>query len=526
MTTNQQVSAGPTISGLTLRVLARHPHRDAFIDPFGQRTTYAEAAALIGRYQSVLTDRGLRRGSRVAILSANRMESWCTSVAAQASGMAVTWLHPLASLADHRYQIEHSEADAVIVDEHSFGHRGRELGATFSFGAADYGLDLSTAATDVGPRAPRDHANTGDVAVINYTGGTTGRPKGVLRRHPPLVAALSTILADFEMPLTPKYLAVAPNSHVGGSLLLPILARGGTIYLHHSFSPAATLRAIATERINMTLLVPTMIYALLDHPSLQDTDTTALEVLLYGAAPMSPSRLADGLRRLGPVFAQLYGQTEYHPISYLSRSDHQDPSLQGSCGALTTTTSVRILDDLGNELPPGAAGELAVKGPAAMDTYFKQKPKPEHNGWILTGDLATMDDRGYLRIVDRKKDMIISGGFNVYPREVEDALASHPDVIEAAVYGVPDEHWGELVAAAVVVRQGTMTDPNTLITHVRAAKGPLLAPKHIVLTQQLPRTTLGKIDKKALRLMHPPQEARTVAKFDSTGAGPTPQVLP
>lgn len=502
MTMTTPFRAGPTISGLTLRALARHPLRDAFVDASGKRTTYAAATELIGRYQSVLTDSGLRRGSCVAILSANRMESWCASVAAQASGMAVTWLHPLASIEDQRYQIEHSEADAVIVDEQNFARRGAELDAAFSFDAADYGICLTEAAAAVGSRPPQDDADPSDVAIINYTGGTTGRPKGVLRRHAPLVASASTILADFEIPATPRYLAVAPNSHVGGSMLLPVLTRGGTVHLHQSFCPAAVLAAIASERINMTLLVPTMIYALLDHPSLDDTDTSALEVLLYGAAPMSPARLAEGLQRLGPVFAQLYGQTEYHPISYLSRSDHQDPTLQGSCGAPTTTTAVRILDDHGNELAPGAAGELAVRGPVAMECYVKQEPEAERDGWILTGDVATMDDRGYLRVVDRKKDMIISGGFNVYPRDVEDALTSHPDVVDAAVYGVPDEHWGEMVVAAVVVRPGSVPDPVALMTHVRDAKGPLLTPKQLVLSEHLPRTALGKVDKKALRAMH------------------------
>ncbi len=502
-TATRSLTTSPTVGGSALRALARHPQRSAFVDPSGKHTTYAAAAELIGRYQAVLSEHGLQRGSCVAILSANRMESWCASVAVQAGGMTVTWLHPLASIEDQRFQIEHSEADAVIVDEQNFGRRGRDLDAAFSFGAADYGVGLSEAAAGVGPRAPHDCADAGDVAIINYTGGTTGRPKGVLRRHAPLVASAAAILADFEIPESPRYLAVAPNSHVGGSMILPVLARGGTVHLHHGFDPAAVLGAIAAERISITLLVPTMIYALLDHPMLGHTDTSALEVLLYGAAPMPPSRLAEGHRRLGPVFAQLYGQTEYHPISYLSRSDHQDPTLAGSCGVPTTTTEVRILDDLGNEVARGAAGELAVRGPAAMESYFKQQePEPTRDGWILTGDMATVDGRGYLRVVDRKKDMIISGGFNVYPREVEDALASHPDVAEAAVFGVPDDHWGEIVVAAVVLRPGAVSDPATLISHVRDVKGSLHTPKQLLVTDVLPRTALGKVDKKALRSTH------------------------
>jgi fatty-acyl-CoA synthase len=337
------------------------------------------------------------------------------------------------------------------------------------------------------------------VATINYTGGTTGTPKGALRRNPAAVALLATAtLTDFEIPDRPRYLAVAPISHVGGTKLLPVLIRGGTVHLAQAFTPEEVLRVIARERISMTLLVPTMIYALLDHPDLEHTDTSSLELLLYGAAPISRSRLVEGLHRLGPVFSQLYGQTECYPICLLRRGDHADPDLLSSCGAPVTTCSVRLLDDDGHEVPVGEIGEISARSPAAMDEYWKI-PDTRLDGRLRTGDLAWSDDRGFLHLADRKKDMIISGGFNVYPREVEDALESHPDVAAAAVVGVPDERWGEAVTATVVLRPGAATTPEELLAHVRALKGPVQTPKRIRLAAALPLTALGKVDKCSLR---------------------------
>ena len=495
---NGRALAGPTVGGLTLRLLARHPQRVAFIDETGRQTSYSAAADIIGRYQRVMADHGLRRGATVALLSSNRMEGWCAGVAAQCLGMTVTWLHPLGSVADQRRQLELCEVDALIVDEANHGTRGGELGATFTLGATDYAIDLASAAERVGVAAPWDDADVDDVALITFTGGTTGTPKGVRRRHPQLVAMSQAILSDFELPVSPRYLAVAPNSHVGGSILTPVLARGGTIHLQTRFDPGSVLHAIEHEHVNMSLLVPTMIYALLDHDMMDCVDTGALELLLYGAAPIASQRLSEGLERLGPVFAQLYGQTECYPISHLNRTDHRDESLRGSCGIPTTATDVRLLDEHGAEVAVGELGEIAVRSPAAMDSFLAE-PDPREDGWLRTGDIARRDDRGYLYIADRKKDMIITGGFNVYSREVEDALSEHPAVALAAVVGIPEPRWGEAVSAAVVLRPGCHVDPATLIAHVRSRKGAVQAPKLLIIVDELPRTALGKIDKKVLR---------------------------
>jgi len=300
-------------------------------------------------------------------------------------------------------------------------------------------------------------------------------------------------------------LAVAPISHVGGTKVVPTLVRGGTVHLLSGFAPDRVLDAIVRHRLTFTLLVPTMIYALLDHPDLEGADLSSLELLLYGASPMSATRLVEGLERIGPVFSQFYGQTECYPVSVLRRAEHDPlgrPELIASCGAPVSTVAVALLDADGAPVPAGEPGELCVRGGGVMERYWRRPELTAEtfaHGWLHTGDIARADERGYLYIVDRAKDMIISGGFNVYPREVEDALAAHPAVSAAAVYGIADEKWGEAVTAAVVLRAGTTVTTGELIAHVKQLKGSVQAPKSVHLLTELPMTPIGKIDKKALR---------------------------
>jgi fatty-acyl-CoA synthase len=501
--------SGTTVGSLVLRTLRRYPDRAAFVSDTGT-LTYAGAVELIGRMQAALAARGLRRGDRVGLLAANSAEAWCAGMAVQASGMATSWLHPMGSLDDQLHQLADLDAAACIVDATRYSARGGELAAgagdlpVLGLGpapaGADFGPDLLTAA---GTGTARDVARAEDIALVNYTGGTTGRPKGVMRRHPAVthIMAIGTTV-DFEIPFDARYLAVAPITHVAGTKVLPVLQRGGTVHLQDGFDPGRVLATVARERITMTLAVPTMVYALLDHPDLDRTDLSSLELLLYGASPMSPTRLAEGIARIGPVFSQLYGQTECYPISVLRRAEHADPSLEGSCGVPISTVEVTLLDPEGAPVPPGEPGEICARGPGVMEEYWR---KPEltaetfRHGWLHTGDVARMDERGYLTIVDRTKDMIISGGFNVFPREVEDALTGHPAVAVAAVFGVPDEKWGEAVTAAVVLRPGATTTPEELSAFVRERKGAVQAPKAVHVVEALPTTAVGKIDKKALR---------------------------
>jgi fatty-acyl-CoA synthase len=248
-----------------------------------------------------------------------------------------------------------------------------------------------------------------------------------------------------------------------------------------------------------------MIYALLDHPRFDEFDLSSLETIFYGASAMSPTRLREAIARFGPVFFQFYGQSEAPmSLTILRRAEHQpdDPMRLTSCGRPVPWVEVALLDDQNRPVAMGEPGEICARGPLVMGGYHN---KPEQTaealagGWLHTGDVAVADDEGFLRIVDRKKDMIVTGGFNVYPREIEDVLGGHPFVSNCAVVGVPDARWGEAVKAVVVLRPGAAPCADELIALVRARKGSVQAPKTIDFVDAIPVTALGKADKKTLR---------------------------
>ncbi|MBH5400566.1 AMP-binding protein [Bradyrhizobium sp. CNPSo 4010] len=490
----------------TLRALSRYPDRIAFAWPGGS-LSYRGAIDLIGRIQGAFMRLGLQPGARVGFLTANRADSWCAGVAAQLARLCITWLHPLGSLEDQLFQLEDSEAELLVVDAAAFRDRGGELAAraprlkaVFTMGSADYGVDLLAGIESAGHASARNLASLDDLSTLNYTGGTTGKSKGALRYHRENSGAAGAILADFEIPEAARYLTVAPISHVAGTKVLPTLMRGGTVHMLKGFDPEAVLATIERERINFTLFVPTMIYVLLDQPALGKTDLSSLELVLYGASAMSPSRLLEGIERIGPVFSQLYGQTECYPVSVLRKADHDPkrPELFLSCGFPIAACEVKILDDNDQEVKTGEAGEICVRAPHVMAEYWKRPDitaETLKNGWVHTGDIARQDERGYMFILDRKKDMIVTGGFNIFPREVEDVLSQHADVAMVAVVGIPDEKWGEAVTAIVVPREGAKPDPDELINLVKVRKGSAHAPKQIQFVKQLPMTGVGKVDK-------------------------------
>ena len=516
---------GPGVSALLQRALARYPDRIAFRwDGVGGpgELSYRATAEAIGRIQAVYAAAGLPRGTRVAVLAANQVEAWCAGQAALASGMVTTALHQLGSMDDHLFQLQDFSAEVLVADGGSFGARAAELAQrhpglkqVYTLGAADVGTHLAQAMDRVGHATMQDLSDARELAVINYTGGTTGRSKGAMRTQAGYAAMVIEKLSDFDLPDTPHYLAAAPMTHVAGTVVQPVLMRGGTIRLMAGFQPGRLLELIERERINVTLLVPTMIYTLLDHPALDATDLSSLHTLMYGASPMSPTRLVEGLARIGPVFAQLYGQTEGYPISFLKRSDHDArlPELFSSCGLPTAGSQVVLLDEDDQPVRPGEVGELCVRSRQVLEGYLNQ---PElsaatlKNGWLHTGDMARADERGYLYIVDRKKDMIVSGGFNVYPRDVEDVISGHPAVAMVAVIGVPDAKWGEAVTAMVQLKPGATVDAEQLVAMVRDKKGKVQAPKHIQFISEMPRTAVGKIDKKVLRAPFWAGQARQV----------------
>ncbi|MEZ5727182.1 MAG: AMP-binding protein [Burkholderiaceae bacterium] len=321
-----------------------------------------------------------------------------------------------------------------------------------------------------------------------------------------------------DWPTEVRHLAMTPITHAAGAMILAVLLRSGRFVMAKGFEPQRFFDLVERHRITSTFIVPTMLYVLLDHPSIHVADFSSLKLMIYGASPMSPSRLAEGMRVFGPVFMQLYAQSEApNTVTVLRIIDHDPqnhPERLASCGRPIANSQVALLDDDGREVAPGEVGEICVRGPLVMQGYWN---KPEEtaramrHGWLYTGDLARQDADGFIYIVDRSKDMIISGGFNVFPREVEDVLTTHPAVAAAGVIGVPDPKWGEAVKAIVVLRAGCAVAAEELIALVREAKGPVQAPKSVEFADALPVTGLGKPDKKALRAKYWQGQGRGVA---------------
>jgi len=465
----------------------------------------------ISRYSQALRSLGIAKGSPISVLSKNRPEVLFNSGAMMTVGCRATPLHPLGSLNDHAYTVEDAEIETLVFDP-SFAERAEALHDLFpslrllSFGPAPVGDDLLALAAGFSP-APLDIADLDaeDISGLSYTGGTTGKPKGVMGTYRSASTMTAIQMSEWQWPDDVRYLVCTPLSHAGAAFFIPTLLRGGCIVVLPGFEPGAVLEAIEKYRITAMMLVPTMLYVLLDHPDLDRRDLSSLQTIYYGAAAMSPTRLREAIERLGQIFFQYYGQAECPMTVTVLRKEEHDvsrPERLASCGRPVPWLHVALLDDDGNPVERGTPGEICVRGPMVMQGYWK---KPEQTaeafrfGWLHTGDVAKEDDEGFYTIVDRKKDMIVSGAFNVYPREVEDVLATHPGVAQAAVIGVPDEKWGEAVKAVIVRRPGADVDPDELIALVKELKGSHCAPKTVEFADSIPLSPLGKPDKKALR---------------------------
>jgi acyl-CoA synthetase (AMP-forming)/AMP-acid ligase II len=301
----------------------------------------------------------------------------------------------------------------------------------------------------------------------------------------------------------PVYLALAPLTHAAGVLCFPVLSRGGEIVIMRAPDVTAFVDLIERHRVTHTFLPPTVIYMVLAHPGLDAADLSSLQCFWYGAAPMSVARLEEALTRIGPVMAQLFGQTEAPMmISTMAPADHfeADGSVArqrlSSAGRPTPLCTVAVMDPMGQLLPTGERGEIVVRGSLVMPGYYHDEAATREasaHGWHHTGDIGYLDEDGYLYIVDRAKDMIISGGFNVYSTEVEQAILRHPSVQECAVVGLPDEKWGERVVAVVQPTPGASVDAGELTAFVKEQIGSVKAPKQIEVWEDLPRSKVGKV---------------------------------
>lgn len=504
-------SAATTHSDLIARALRCFPDRVAFRQ--GDRTvTYREAEDLVVRTVAVLCELGLVAGDGVAVLSPNRPETWVTQVAPGFLGCSYTALHPLGSFDDHLYACDEAGLKVLLVDP-SYAERAAallenssSLEHVLTFGPADIGQDLLTLVDKVSP-TPLDRFQT-DPETTNwllYTGGTTGVPKAAELPERAVAQMAFSTSVGWDLPARRDYLAVAPISHAAGMMITAVLMAGGSVTLMKGWDPQEWVDTVSRENITLALLVPTMIYSLLDSGALDSGDVTSLETIMYGSSPMASARLREGIDRLGSVFCQLYGQTECAGIVTSLWRHHHDlarPERFGSCGIPMPGVRVSLRNDDNQPVAQGERGEVCIQGLSVMKGYHKRPDLTEEalaGGWLRTGDIACADEDGFLYLVDRKKDMIVSGGFNIFPSEIEQVLTDHPSVSSAAVIGIPDPKWGEAVKAIVVPRPGFTLDASALIALVKEHKGSHYAPKSLDVVDALPVSPLGKPDKKRLR---------------------------
>jgi acyl-CoA synthetase (AMP-forming)/AMP-acid ligase II len=488
---------------------------------FRNRTcTYTELGENARRLANGLHALGLGKGDRVAFLMANCPEYVFTEYALAKLGAVRVPLAVLLGPEHHVYMMNHSECVALVYHE-SLAARVQQMIPQLETvrhficitedpgnAPADH-VHLQALLADSSPEFPKLDVAARDLCGIYYTGGTTGRPKGVMLSHRAWVNSVLLEMLSLGLGRHETFAYVTPLTHAAGVLLLPVLLRKGTALILDGFNPEIFLEAVERAKVTAAFCVPTMIYMLLDHPEAQGFDTSSLRNIVYGAAPIAPERLKQAIDRYGPIFTQLYGQTEAPMmLSVFPRDEHviADPERErqvlSSCGRPTVTTQLRLLDSTGDEVAPGEVGEIVVRCINMMDGYLEDPEATAQtirDGWLHTGDLARQDAEGFLYIVDRAKDMIISGGFNIYPREVEDVLFEHPAVKEAAVIGVPDEKWGEAVKAIVVLHEGKVATEDELIAFVKGRKGKLVVPKSVEVWNSIPLTNLGKVDKKKIR---------------------------
>jgi len=486
--------------------LGAAPAHEALVHQ-GRRITAGQLRDLVHRLAHALRAQGLGRGQTVTLLSGNLPEALAARYAANLVGCQVNHLYNKLSADAQAAIVRDVETQALIVDP-AYAEQAAEVIAqapvphVLTLGVSKLGTDLLELAAAESAEPISGLARPGDICSIRHTGGTTGHPKGICTSFER--AGRMPRTPGGEEAALPRQLVSTTLAHGAGPVADHLLAEGGTVVLLEAFDPGQVLAAIERERITHLYLLPPLLYRLVDYPDAGRTDTSSLRQLIYGGCQASPARIADAIRRFGPVLLQGYGQTESGSISVLGPQDHDPdrPERLRSAGRILDGVEVAIRDTDGHDLPHGEHGEICVRSQHVMQGYWKQ---PEltaevlRDGWLHTGDVGFLDNEGYLTIVDRIKDMIVVVGGHVYTTELEDLLNSHPQVLQSAVFGVHDSDRTEQVHAVVVRAPEAEVDAGELRAMVRKQRGAMYEPARITFAEQLPLTDAGKPDKKLLR---------------------------
>jgi acyl-CoA synthetase (AMP-forming)/AMP-acid ligase II len=490
---------------------------------FGEvRTTYAELHERSDRLLAALGALGLARGDRVATLSDNCGRYVEVVAAAAKGGLVVVPINPRLNAQEVAYILRNSEPSVLMASltyrETIAEARRSAPGLERVFyleedeGEDAYGRLVAGATASPAPV----EVDAEDPLFISYTSGTTGSHKGALMTHHNLIINSANVALNCEMTPATRALVVMPQSTGGCNhhIIVPTLFVGGTLVVMdaRNFEPGRFLGAIQDHAITHVQLVPTMIYRLLDYPQFDRFDRSSLKVLGYGSAPMAVERLREALDRFGPILVQTYGQTEAGSMAVcMSKQHHIDAlasgrlEILGSSGRPINTVDVRIVDDEGNEVPVGEMGEAVFRGDTIMRGYWnapEATAEALRDGWLHTGDIVRADEEGFIYHVDRKKDIIISGGVNISAREIEEVIYRHPGVRECAVIAVPDPHWGESVKAVVSIRDGHKVTAEEIVEICRANLAGFKRPRSVDFVEEFPKSGMGKILKRELKKLY------------------------
>ncbi len=492
---------------------AHSPDKTALIDD-GGAVTFAEAARMANRLARAFARLGAARGDRVALILPNGVPFVLVEIAIVRGGMVKVPLNIRFHIEEVLYSLADCEPALLICDgacaDAVLARRDRlpSLKSIVTVGGRCDGCERYEDIVAGGDAAaPAVAYGDDDPILIRYTGGTTGRPKGIVHTHASFLSVNRDVLRELRLTADDVVLNLGHLSHGLNFMWGAHYGAGSTQILRERFEPARVLDDVERHRVSFVYMVPTMVQRLLREDDGR-ADLSSLRMLLYASAPMPAPALRAAIERFGPVCVQVYTLSEAPVITTILRPDeHVDLATPAgnrleSCGRAVATMELRLIDDDGAEVAPGAVGEIAVRSVNNMAGYWRRPAETAAtlvDGWVLTGDMARRDDDGYFYIVDRKKDVIITGAFNVYPKEVEDVLYRHPAVAQAAVVGAPDDEWGEAVKAFVVLRPGRTATAQELTAFCGDFLAGYKKPRAVEFLDTLPLSPVGKVTRRALR---------------------------
>jgi acyl-CoA synthetase (AMP-forming)/AMP-acid ligase II len=483
------------------RAAARMPGEVAVITP-DRRVTFAELATEVMRVAAFLKAEDPRPQMRVCVGCKNSVEHLVAILAVIAAGKTWVALNPRNGDPELQRIVEFIEPGAMLVDEAMAARiDGHGIMAYMLDGAKNDTVFHRAGKHD--GRFTRTYLPLNATTAIKFTGGTSGVPKGVMQTYRGWNANIVSQRHAYGFTPKDRYLVNAPLTHGASTYILPILGAGGAFVFPEDTKPAALLHTIAEHEVTTFFSPPTMVTMLVEAARTEKVRTPSLQNVIYGGAPMRPARIREAQDAFGPVIAGTYGQTEAPQIiAQLSSAELMQEENLASAGRPSLFTDVGIMDSVGNLLPSGEQGEIVVRGDLLMAGYFKMPDKTAEtitDGWLHTGDLGVFDDRGYLFLRDRLREVIISGGFNIYPSDIETILSRHPTVAECAIVGIPDDHWGEAVHAAVEAKPGMKLDPMEVIAFAKSELGSVKTPKIVHVFDTMPKSAVGKVLKSDIK---------------------------